>query len=81
LHAAGALTECGAVAERVLADGVPGDLIECGVANGSRKTFHAGKAIYSFAAGTRRMYENGESIFYYITLYKEKYAMEPMPKG
>lgn len=33
------------------------DLIECGVANGSRKTFHAGKAIYSFAAGTRRMYE------------------------
>jgi len=33
------------------------DLVETGVANGSRKTFHPGKAIYSFAAGTRRMYE------------------------
>ncbi|MEX1021602.1 MAG: acetyl-CoA hydrolase/transferase C-terminal domain-containing protein [Dehalococcoidia bacterium] len=33
------------------------DLIESGVANGSRKTFHPGKAIYSFAAGSRRMYE------------------------
>jgi itaconate CoA-transferase len=33
------------------------DLIETGVANGTQKTFHAGKAIYSFAAGTQRMYE------------------------
>lgn len=33
------------------------DLVESGVANGSKKTFHPGKAIYTFAAGTRRMYE------------------------
>jgi acyl-CoA hydrolase len=33
------------------------DLIESGVANGSRKTFHAGKAVYAFAAGSTRMYE------------------------
>lgn len=33
------------------------DLVESGVANGSRKTFHPGKAIYSFAAGSRRMYD------------------------
>ena len=33
------------------------DLVESGVANGSKKTFHAGKAVYAFAAGSRRMYE------------------------
>lgn len=33
------------------------DLIEQGVANGARKTFHRGKAVFAFAAGTRRMYE------------------------
>jgi len=33
------------------------DLIESGVANGSKKTFHHGKALYSFAAGSTRMYE------------------------
>ncbi len=33
------------------------DLIESGVANGSQKTFHPGKAVWSFAAGTQRMYE------------------------
>jgi itaconate CoA-transferase len=33
------------------------DLIESGVANGSKKTFHPGKAMYAFAAGSRRMYE------------------------
>jgi len=33
------------------------DLIESGVANGSRKSWHHGKAIYSFAAGSRRMYD------------------------
>lgn len=33
------------------------DLVETGVANGSKKTFHPGKAIYSFAAGTKRMYD------------------------
>ncbi len=32
------------------------DLIEEGVANGSRKTFHPNKAIFTFAAGTERMY-------------------------
>ena len=33
------------------------DLIESGVADGSQKTFHPGKAIWAFAAGSRRMYE------------------------
>ena len=33
------------------------DLIESGAANGSQKTFHRGKALYSFAAGSLRMYE------------------------
>ena len=33
------------------------DLIESGVVDGSRKTFHRGKALYAFAAGSRRMYE------------------------
>ena len=33
------------------------DLIETGVANGSKKTFHPGKALYAFAAGSTRMYE------------------------
>ena len=33
------------------------DLIETGIADGSRKTFHRGKALYAFAAGSRRMYE------------------------
>src|SRR5262249_13038066 len=31
--------------------------------------------------GIRRMYEAGESIFYYITLQNENYAMLPMPQG
>ena len=31
--------------------------------------------------GIRRMYENGESVFYYITVFNENYAMEPMPPG
>ena len=29
--------------------------------------------------GIRRMYENGEDIFYYLTVYNENYAMPPMP--
>lgn len=33
------------------------DLIESGAADGSRKTFHPGKAVYAFAAGSRRTYE------------------------
>lgn len=33
------------------------DLVETGVANGSQKTFHPGKALYAFAAGSRRMYD------------------------
>ncbi|MCC6238076.1 MAG: acetyl-CoA hydrolase/transferase family protein [Dehalococcoidia bacterium] len=32
------------------------DLIESGVADGSRKTLHPGKAVFTFAAGSRRMY-------------------------
>ncbi len=31
--------------------------------------------------GIRRMYKNGESIFYYITVMNEPYAMPPMPAG
>ncbi|MEW6157445.1 MAG: pyruvate dehydrogenase (acetyl-transferring), homodimeric type [Verrucomicrobiota bacterium] len=33
------------------------------------------------ADGMRRMYEEGENIFYYLTLYNENYAMPPMPEG
>ena len=31
--------------------------------------------------GIRRMYENQESIFYYLTVMNEQYAMPPMPEG
>jgi pyruvate dehydrogenase E1 component len=31
--------------------------------------------------GLRRMYGNGEEIFYYLTLYNENYGMPPMPQG
>jgi len=31
--------------------------------------------------GIRRMFEIGEDIFYYITLYNENYPMPPMPEG
>jgi len=31
--------------------------------------------------GIRRMYVNGESIFYYITVMNEPYEMPPMPEG
>jgi pyruvate dehydrogenase E1 component len=31
--------------------------------------------------GLRRMYEKGEDVFYYITMYNEDYAMPEMPKG
>ncbi len=31
--------------------------------------------------GIRRMYKNGENIFYYITVMNEPYAMPPMPEG
>jgi pyruvate dehydrogenase E1 component len=31
--------------------------------------------------GIRRMYKEGESIFYYITVMNEPYAMPPMPAG
>src|SRR5262249_52906595 len=31
--------------------------------------------------GIRRMYTDGESLFYYLTLYNENYPMEPMPDG
>lgn len=33
------------------------DLMEQGVVTGARKTFHPGKAVYAFAAGSQRMYE------------------------
>ena len=31
--------------------------------------------------GLRRMYGEGEDVFYYMTLYNETYAMPPMPEG
>ena len=31
--------------------------------------------------GIRRMYENGEDIFYYLTLHNENYPMPAMPEG
>lgn len=31
--------------------------------------------------GMRRMYQEGEEIFYYLTLYNENYPMPPMPQG
>ena len=31
--------------------------------------------------GMRRMYEAGEEIFYYLSLYNENYGMPPMPAG
>ncbi len=31
--------------------------------------------------GMRRMYEAGEDVFYYLTLYNENYPMPPMPEG
>jgi pyruvate dehydrogenase E1 component len=31
--------------------------------------------------GIRRMYEKGEDVFYYITMYNEDYAMPAMPEG
>ncbi len=33
------------------------------------------------ADGLKRMYVDGEDIFYYLTLYNENYAMPPMPEG
>jgi pyruvate dehydrogenase E1 component len=31
--------------------------------------------------GLRRMYQKGEEVFYYLTLYNENYAMPAMPEG
>ena len=31
--------------------------------------------------GIKRMYEQGENVFYYITMYNEDYAMPAMPEG
>jgi pyruvate dehydrogenase E1 component len=31
--------------------------------------------------GIRRMYEQGEDVFYYVTMYNEDYAMPAMPEG
>jgi pyruvate dehydrogenase E1 component len=35
----------------------------------------------SIADGLRRMYGEGEEVFYYLTLYNENYEMPPMPEG
>ncbi len=31
--------------------------------------------------GLRRMYQDGEDVFYYVTLYNENYVQSPMPEG
>lgn len=31
--------------------------------------------------GIERMYQNGENVFYYLTLYNQSYPMPPMPEG
>jgi pyruvate dehydrogenase E1 component len=31
--------------------------------------------------GMRRMFQNGEDLFYYLTLYNENHVMPPMPEG
>jgi pyruvate dehydrogenase E1 component len=31
--------------------------------------------------GIRRMYQEGEDVFYYVTMYNEDYEMPPMPEG
>ena len=31
--------------------------------------------------GMRRMYQEGEDLLYYLSLYNEEYAMPPMPEG
>jgi pyruvate dehydrogenase E1 component len=36
---------------------------------------------YIIQDGIRRMYEAGEPVFYYLTLYNENYAMPPAPDG
>jgi pyruvate dehydrogenase E1 component len=33
------------------------------------------------ADGLRRMYQDGEEVFYYLSLYNENYVMPPMPEG
>ena len=33
------------------------------------------------ADGMKRMYQDGEDVFYYLTLYNENYAQPPMPQG
>jgi pyruvate dehydrogenase E1 component len=33
------------------------------------------------ADGMKRMYHDGEDLFYYLSLYNENYAMPPMPEG
>ncbi|MBM3833070.1 MAG: pyruvate dehydrogenase (acetyl-transferring), homodimeric type [Verrucomicrobia bacterium] len=33
------------------------------------------------ADGMKRMYEQGEEVFYYLTLYNENYSMPPIPTG
>ncbi|HMP61464.1 MAG TPA: pyruvate dehydrogenase (acetyl-transferring), homodimeric type, partial [Gemmatales bacterium] len=33
------------------------------------------------ADGLKRMYQQGEDLFYYITLYNQNYEMPPMPEG
>ena len=31
--------------------------------------------------GLRRMYQENEDLFYYLTVYNENYAQPPMPEG
>ena len=42
---------------------------------------YAFEMAYIIQDGIRRMYQEGESVFYYITACNENYAMEPPPEG
>ncbi|QDU10524.1 pyruvate dehydrogenase (acetyl-transferring), homodimeric type [Gimesia aquarii] len=50
-------------------------------------TLHAYDPAYAYELaviiqeGLRRMYQEGEEIFYYLSVYNENYEMEPMPEG
>ena len=39
------------------------------------------EVVVIIADGLRRMYVEGENLFYYLTLYNENYEMPPMPEG
>src|SRR5919108_519910 len=65
-----------------------GQILEEGITEaGSMSSFIAAGTAYAYEIaviiqdGMRRMYREGEEVFYYLTLYNENYAMPPMPAG